>query len=333
MLHRIQPEAVAAGLVDGPADRADEHRVDVLRHRIAHVVDPVAESPGGGLARRDGRIDAGVGEGLAGFAGIVLAVAVAVGPVEAAVAVGVGEGLLVGEGMEDHAVGIGHARQPGVGIKLRLPRVADAGPLRVGGAFVLADGVEAGVRAFLGDVPGEGVAVEHLPLVVVVDAVARLSPAAAFAPDQVEILRHEARHARQQGARRHVVERPRAVGHDVVEIDPHPEAVGRFHQAEQIGLGPVAGGHGAGAVLVPEVEAVDRIVADRVGPRGALRRLRQPQRGVARLRDLRHAAGDLLPARVEILQHRLGGKAGTGQQADQAGEAGRSQGRVHRVLE
>ena len=276
MLHRVQPETIASGLVDGPAGRADQHRIDVLGYRIAHVVDPVAKAPCRGLAGRHGRVGAGVGEGLAGLAGVVPAVGIGVGPVEAAVAVGIGEGLFVREGVEDHAIGIGHARQAGVGIEIGLPRMTDAVPFRVVGALVLAGGIEAGVGFFLGDVPGEGVAVQHLPLVVVVDAVARLPPAAAAAPDEMEILRYESRYARQERASRQVVERPGAVGHDIVEIHPQAEAVGGFHQAKQFGFRPVAGGHRAGAILVAEVEAVDRIIADRVGSGRSLGRLGQP---------------------------------------------------------
>src|SRR4051812_18424864 len=61
MLHRIEPKAVAPGLVDRPADRADQHAVHIFRHRIAHVVASVPEAPRRRLMTRHTWVHAGVG--------------------------------------------------------------------------------------------------------------------------------------------------------------------------------------------------------------------------------------------------------------------------------
>ena len=70
--------------------------------------------------------------------------------------------------------------------------MADPAPFRVGGALVGAGGVEGSVGVFLGDVPGEGVAVEDLPLVVPVDGIRVLTPGAVGVADEVEVLGDEA---------------------------------------------------------------------------------------------------------------------------------------------
>ena len=124
VLDRIEAKAVAARLIDRPADRADEHRIHILRDGIAHVVAPVAKTPRRGLTRGVGRIDARVRECLARFSDVVLAIPVRIRPVEAPVPVRIHERLLVRERVKDHAVRVGHAGQIVIRIKRRLARRA-----------------------------------------------------------------------------------------------------------------------------------------------------------------------------------------------------------------
>jgi hypothetical protein len=94
------------------------------------------------------------------------------------------------------------------------------------------------------------------------------------------------------------------VVHDVVEIDADAEAVGGFHQLEQLRLGAVAGAHAAALVFGAEVEGVPQVIAHGK-PAAALGRRRQPQRAVSGLGQFGHLAGDFRPACIEILEHRL----------------------------
>ena len=185
--------------------------------------------------------------------------------------------------------------------------MADSGPFREGLPLGGAGGVEAEVGViFLRDVPSEGVAVEHLPFVLIVGVVGGLPPVRAVA-DDMEILRHEAGHAGEKlpGLRRRV-QRAGVVRHDIVEIDTDPEAMRNAHETHQIRLGPVFRPHRAALVAVAEVEAVKRIEAHREGPRARLEGRRQPERIVAALRQLRQAALDFAPGRAEVLQDDFG---------------------------
>ena len=320
MLHRIEPEPIAMGLVNRPPDRADQHLIHVLRDRIAHVIPPIAPAPRRVLMQRIRRVHARVRERFARLTHVVLAIAVEILEIEFSIArannqtgyrVGVTHvliRLLVREWMKDFAVRVRHARQVIVGIKSGLARMADAPPFRITQPLGLPRRIETHIRTFLRDVPRKGIPVQHLPLIAVVDAVARLFPAFRRIDGlahEMKILRHKARHVWKKNARSHIVQRPRVVRRHVVEIHPQPEPMGYFHQPQKVRLRPIARRHRAGLILVSKIETIQRIVAHRIRPRCALGRLRQPERCIARLRHLRDAPLDLLPRRIEILEHRL----------------------------
>ena len=304
VLHGIQPETVRAGLVREPPDGAEQQAVHVLGDGIAHVVAAVAMAPRGGPVVHPAGVDAGIREGFARFAGIVLAVGVHVGPIENAVRVGIHERLLVREGIDD---GRGAAVddldwQIGVEIVFGMVRMADAGPL----AVVVALGVsKAGVViALLRDVLAEGIPVQHLPLV----RPSRPAPVfirRARSPLEVEILRNEAVGLqRAGGAGRH---RSAVVGHDVVEIDAKSEPVRHFDELEQLGFRSVLGREGPVLVLAPQIEAVVAIEPDGQPP-PRLERRRQPQRRISGFGQFGNPAGQFRPRGVEVLEDHFAGE-------------------------
>ena len=271
MLHRVQPEAVAMRLINRPFDRADEHAVHVLGDGIAHVIPAIAITPRHRLMRRIRRVHARVRERLARFADVVLPVRVRVRPVEPSIPrplrmrhrADVLIRLLVGERMKDFAVRVRHARQVVVWIKRGLARMPDADPFRVVEILRLARRIEARVRVFLRDVPSKWVPVQHLPFVVVVDAVARFFPAFRRIDGlahEMKILRHKARHVWKKNARSHIVQRPRVVRHHVVKIHAQPEAMRHLDHPQQVAFCPIARGHRARLVFIPEIEPIQRIV-------------------------------------------------------------------------
>lgn len=299
----VEAEAIGMGFIDEPAEGAEEHGVDVLFDGIAHVVDAIAKAPGGNAAGRVGVVDAGVGEGFGGFAKVVLPVGVGVVEIEAAVVVEVFVGFLVGEGVERIVVEVVGNDEASVGVEVGASGVADADPFGVVFSFLQSVGIKGGVGVFLGDVPGEGVAVEDLPFVTVIDGVIGLAPAAAFGADEMEVLGDEAGDVGEKISGFGVAEVAAVVGHHVVEINLEPEAVGDAHEGEEFGLGAIFGADGAGLVDVAEVEAVECVEAHRVRSRGSFEGRGKPERGVAGLRDFGEALLDLLPGGAEILEN------------------------------
>ena len=324
----IKAETIAFGLIDHPANAPDEHAVDVLVDNITHVVKPVIIAPrggqGGGVGT--GGIDALVIERFAGFTRVVLAVGIEVRIIKFSIAparagtgavvgdefrggiqrgFGHGDGrvqiagvlvnFLVGKGMDGEARGVGGDGEVIVRIKFRATGMPLPRPFGVIGIFRCPKGIEAGVGALLRDVPGKGIAVEHLPLVVVINRIRSLAPAAIRFAHEMEILRHKSRNAWKERARINRIQRPGIVGHDVVEIHPQPESMRHFHQREQLCLGAVARSHRAALILVPEVETIIGVVPHRVSSGASLARWWQPERGVAGFGYFRQAILNFTP--------------------------------------
>jgi hypothetical protein len=87
--------------------------------------------------------------------------------------------------------------------------------------------------------------------------------------------------------------------HDVIKINADSEAVGGLHHLEQLGLGSVAGGDGAGLVLVAEIERIKLIVANLKSPAVAFRRIWHPKTAVTGLGNFRHPRGQIRPTDIE----------------------------------
>ncbi len=182
--------------------------------------------------------------------------------------------------------------------------MADELDLRMRAALSAAE-VEVGRAGFLRYVDEIGRAqVPHLELVAVITD-ARPIPVETVRCDlQMEILRQHAR-VEVDGRGRIVtgdVETP--VVHHVVEVDADAETVRRLDQTQQVRLRAVERADRAFLVLAAEVEGIVEIVTHRQ-PAAGLGGRRNPDRIVPGLGQFGHPGGDLVPTRVEILQHRL----------------------------
>ena len=327
VLHGIQPEPIRLHLVDEPPDGTEEHAVHILRHRVAHVVDPVAVAPGEGLPRGVRSVDATVGERLARLSRIVLTVTIRIREIKHTVAltriVRIGnaiqaqilERLAIRKRVDRISLAVRRHRQTGVRVVGRFPGMAHARPLREIRVLLEPVMVEGGVRAFLGDVPGEGVAVEHLPFVVEVRPVGELLPIRPV-PADMEIFRDETRHSGQQGPGRHRIQRAGGMRHDVVEINPQPEPVRRPNQTLELGLGAVKSGQRSGLFLVAQIKPIEGIEPHGISAGSAFERWRQPKRIISRLREFGQPALDVTPRSSKVLQDHLP-EQGRGQQQEQ----------------
>ena len=144
----------------------------------------------------------------------------------------------------------------------------------------------------------------HLPRIIPVPRIVPLPVKPVLRLAQVEILRRHPRiHIHRCGL---VIPRniKRPVVHNIIRIHPNPKPVRHLDHVEQLRLRAVAPSYGAALIPPAQIERIPQIVAHRQPP-AALRRRRNPNRGISRFRQLRHLVGHLPPARVEILQHRL----------------------------
>ena len=197
-----------------------------------------------------------------------------------------------------------HAHTGGIEVvKLRVIRMPHVERLRRRAAFRR---TEISVGAFVRHIhQAKQRPVLHLPDIVVVRDVVPVPVEASGDGLQMKIPRHGSRKQIRGHAgivARHV---SGAVVHHVVEIDAQPEAMRQCDHALQFILGSVTRGRGAALVLVAEIERIEEIVADGEAAI-ALGRRRQPQAGVTRLGDLRQLLADLVPRKVEELEHRVG---------------------------
>ena len=326
MLHRIQPVAIGAGAVENPAPGADEQGVHILGKRVAHVVFAIAESPARRLPRGVRAIKSAIGEGLARFTHIVLAVGIRIHPVEAPISCRVRHTrhadvlprLLVCESVgRERPARVGHReRQIRIEVKLGIARLPDVGNFRNVVTFVRP---VVGVRRLDGYVDQvRKPEILHLPRIVPVARVVPLSVESILRPAQVEILWHEPRINVDRGARVVARDVERVVIHDIVEIHAQPQPMRRLQHQLQIRLRAIARPHASPLIFAAQIEAVPHIVSHRQ-PARALRRRRHPQRVVARLCHLRQPRRDFPPVAVEILQHRLtSGRDGCEQQGEQS---------------
>ena len=183
-------------------------------------------------------------------------------------------------------------------------RVADELDLRMRAAL---GGAEVQVRGarFLGDVhEARRAQVPHLELIAVIADARPVAVETVGGDLEMKILRQHAGievDGRRGAVTRHVEP---AVVHDVIQVDADAEAVRRFHESQEVGLRAVVGGDGAFLILAAEVEGIKQVVAYRQCT-AALGRRRKPDRIVPRFGQLGHLGGDLVPTRVEVLQHRL----------------------------
>ena len=175
---------------------------------------------------------------------------------------------------------------------------------------------EVGVRRLVCDIDQVGKSeVLHLPSAAPVPRIVPFAVETVLGHPQVEIFRHHAGiklgliFAAGRGG---FIESGNVKGpvvHDVVEVDADAEAVRRFHHVLQVGLGAVTRADRVALVLLPEVERIPHVVADRKAA-GSLGRWRKPKRTVARLGQLGHFAGDLGVRDVEELKQPLGACGG-----------------------
>ena len=220
-----------------------------------------------------------------------------------------------------------HVAQRGMPVvEFRVVRMAHEGNLGMGVAF---GGAEVGVGRFMGDVDeAREVLVLHLPGVAPVFRVVPRAVETVFRRPQVEIFRQ---HAGIDVDRRVLVVAgnvERAVVHDVVEVDPQAEAVGRVDQPQQFFLGAVARAAAGALRIAAEVEGIPQVVAHGEIAAGLLRR-RQPKRGEAVFGDFGNLGVDLLPAHVEELEHDFRAGARDGQRRQEESDAQDSPPSVH----
>ena len=169
-----------------------------------------------------------------------------------------------------------------------------------------------------------GAQIPHLPLVVVIADPTPVAVKPVLGHLQVEIL---GQHPGVQVDRRGRVAAGHleaAVVHDVVQVDPDPEAVGGGDQPQQVGLRAIESGHAAALILAAQIKRIKQIVAHRAAAAGLGGRW-QPERRVPRLCQIGDFRLNLRPARIEILQQRLA-RGGRRQQQHEEADAARQDG-------
>ena len=172
-------------------------------------------------------------------------------------------------------------------------------------AALAAAEIEVGRAGFLRHVHEVGRAeIPHLKLVAVIADPRPVAVKAVRRDLKVEVFRQHTRVSIDAGGRVVTGNVEPAMVHHVIQVHADAETMRRLDQTQQVGLRSVKSADRSALILAAEIERVEQIVAHRETA-ARLGGRRNPDRVVPGFRQFGHFRRDLVPGRVEILEHRF----------------------------